>query len=106
MTFLEVRQALARGSERGLDRAAEMLLAESNRRIPTLRGTTERTGKTSRDGLKAAVSYDTDYVVDLHEDLDNYHDDGEAKFLENAGNALRSEIAEAVVAQIRAQLGT
>lgn len=88
--------------EQGLEEAAEHVLAESNRRVPTEQRDLKASGTVSTGPLSAAVSYDTPYAVVQHERQDLAHDPGrQAKFLETAGNSNREEILQIVAERIR-----
>lgn len=89
-------------AERGLALAAEHILTESRRVVPIEEGTLERSGATSVDGNRAAISYDTPYAVRQHEELGYRHDDGrQAKYLEEPMLAERDTAMAIVAEQIR-----
>lgn len=103
----QVRQKILDGANRGLDMGAEHILSESNVHVPIEEDTLERSGKTSADGLRRAISYDTPYAVVQHEDLSLEHDAGRtAKYLENAMNSESGTVGKIIAGQIRAELGT
>lgn len=82
----------------------EMILAESDSRVPIEEGTLSRSGHVSEDrqNLKVAVSYDTPYAVVQHEEMSFQHDAGrEAKYLENAFNHMLPAVRQHVAARIR-----
>lgn len=82
----------------------EVEKAESQRRIPVDTGTAQDTAEVvgpviTPGRIEAAVAYGrdptvmnpkggavSDYIIPLHEDLDAYHPNGEAKFLESVMN--------------------
>lgn len=100
------RQA-RRGAARGLGLATEHLLQVSNTQVPIEEGTLERSGVASVDEgkLRGATSYDTPYAVKQHEDLTLAHDSGRnAKYLENAVNSERREVAEIIAGEVRQEL--
>lgn len=85
--------------ERAMLAGAELLLDESNRKVPLETGALIRSGNTAAQGDEAAVGYNTPYAVRQHEEVGYHHDDGrEAKFLENAmhnhGDAILGAIAD------------
>lgn len=85
----------------------EMILAESDTRVPIEEGTLSRSGHVSEDRaeLKVAVSYDTPYAVVQHEEMSFHHDGGrEAKYLENAFNHMLPTVRQHVAARIRGGL--
>jgi hypothetical protein len=86
-----LRRQKAAGT-RALQHGTEFLLGESRPLVPVEEGELARSGTASVDPgqQKGAVSYDEPYAVDQHESLEYYHDDGQAKYLEepfmDAGN--------------------
>lgn len=93
-----------KGAARGLELAAEHVLQVSRGQVPIEEGTLERSGVASVDeaNLRAAVSYDTVYAVRQHEDMTLKHDAGrKAKYLEDALNGQRAEIARIVADEVR-----
>ncbi|TKR27181.1 hypothetical protein FA014_01910 [Cellulomonas hominis] len=79
------KEAVRRGTARGLRLAAEHVLAESLQVVPIDDGTLARSGATAVDesGPVAAVSFDTPYAVRQHEDMTLRHTRGRtAKYLE------------------------
>lgn len=106
--FAKVARAAKTGSTRGVKEGADQLLEASNRKVPLEDGALEQSGRVSIDSQgRAAVSYDTPYAVDQHEDLSLNHDAGRtAKFLENAGNTEAMRIRDLIAAEIRNALGT
>lgn len=97
--------ALRRGVESGLEHAAAVGLAASNRLAPTLTGSLERSGETRVSGAEAVVYYTDEAAPYQHERLDFRHDDGQAKFLEQglagARGRMANELAEAIREQLR-----
>lgn len=91
--------------ERAMLAGAELLLDESNRKVPIETGTLQRSGTTAASGNEAAVGYNTPYAVRQHEEVGYHHDSGrEAKFLENAMHNHKAAILGAIVDTIRAGL--
>ena len=88
--------------ERGMLAGAELLLDESNRKVPLETGTLIRSGTAAAQGNEAAVGYNTPYAVRQHEELGYAHKGkGEAKFLENAMHNNRDAILGAIADTIR-----
>lgn len=103
--FALVQARIEGAVKRGLDDAADGILAEANRHAPIEEGDLSESGKTSQSGTSAAISYDTPYAVKQHESTNLRHDPGRAsKFLESAGNSQRVEIRSAMANQIRRAL--
>ena len=83
--------------ERGMLAGAELLLDESNRKVPLETGTLIRSGTAAAQGNEAAVGYNTPYAVRQHEELGYAHPgQGEAKFLETAMHNNRDAILGAI----------
>lgn len=104
----QVADEIKRAAAHGLGKWAELVLTESNARVPLDEGMLERSGVASVDGdaLEAAISYDTPYAVRQHEDMDFRHAPGrEAKYLEKALNETRDTGPELVAAEIRRMTG-
>lgn len=83
--------------EHGCQEAAEELLAATRPRVPVDTGALRDSGR-AEDGW---IIFDAPHAAIVHERLDLKHDAGEAKFLENAANANRHEIAETLARDIR-----
>ena len=104
----QVMEAIRAGAVKGLALAAEHLLQVSRELVPIEEGTLERSGVATVDeaSLTAAVSYDTPYAVEQHEDLTARHDAGrQAKYLEQPGMTEADTMREIIAAQIRRALG-
>lgn len=107
------QQRAKAASARGLLVAAERVLAVSNSQVPHEEGDLERDGKASVDvqQQRAAVSYGRrgdvkDYAVRQHEDMTLKHDPGRnGKYLENAFNTVRPDIAKIVAEAVRQETG-
>lgn len=88
-------------AEEGMEDAANMMLADAQRHVPyddgVLMASADVDTEKHRVGLvaasiEAAVSYDTEYAVKLHEHPEfNFQGQGEGKWLERAQQ--RAEIA-------------
>lgn len=100
-------RALRAAAARGLFLGAEHVLSVSNDRVPIDEGFLQSTGTASVDegSLTAMVSYDGPYAVRQHEELTWRHAPGRtAKYLENALNGERREVAAILAAQMRRAL--
>lgn len=109
LNFAAIERAIRDAAADGLVDSAESIMTESDRHVPIEHGRLDKSSRVvvDRQHLEAAVTYDTAYAVIQHEALDEHHDPGRhAKFLENAGNAKRTEVPAAVAARIRRALGT
>lgn len=111
MTQIDLDQVLRRVSEaadRGLREAADHVLEIALRHVPIEDRTLARSGKVSQDTTRhvSAVSFDTIYAVWQHEDMRFEHDAGRtSKYLENAFNSERGEVAQIIARRIRTDLG-
>ena len=100
--------ALGFGAARALHAAADHVLDASNDNlVPLDDGELRDSGRASVDdnGLVAAVSYDTDYAVRQHEQLDLQHDPGRsAKYLERALIDEAAPVRKIIAAHIEREL--
>ncbi|MBR1684057.1 MAG: hypothetical protein IJ708_02885 [Clostridia bacterium] len=99
-------RAVDRACLSGLPEAAELLLSESNVRVPVKTGALRDSGEAKCEGRSAAVTYSAPYAVPVHENLLSHHTVGEAKFLEHAANspAVQREMAEALGRALRKEM--
>lgn len=98
---------MRRAAARGLFLGAEHVLGVSNDRVPIDEGYLQSTGTASVDeaSLTGMVAYDGPYAVRQHEELTWRHAPGRtAKYLENALNGERREVAAILAAQMRRAL--
>lgn len=99
----EVTQKIRDAANRGLDKAANHLLAKANEKVPHDKGILENSGKTSAIDLHARVSYDTPYARYLHEHPEfNFQGGREGKWLQNAADREQDKIAQIIADEIRA----
>ena len=82
----------------------EIVRQEAVQRAPKDRGTLRLSAKTTVDGNKAAVSFNTKYAARQHEEVGYHHSEGEAKYLENAVTAKRQDFLNHVTEQVRKAL--
>lgn len=100
-----ITAAVQKAAERGVQLAAEHLLQKSRELVPIEEGTLERSGTVTREGTRAAVSYDGPYATRQHEELLWRHDDGrQAKYLEQPARDEAPEMQNIMAAQIRRAL--
>ncbi|MBD3781698.1 MAG: hypothetical protein IE926_01900 [Micrococcales bacterium] len=102
--FKKARRALRNATPEALDAAGRVVLDASNRLIPTDTGEMEKTGDVRVTGDTAAVFYTHPGAARQHERLDYHHDDGQAKFLEQASARTRAEQLAALAGEIRKEL--
>lgn len=96
------------GSDKGLELGAHHLLQTSRKLVPHEEGTLENSGKVSTDPARhqAAVSYDTEYAVRQHEEMDYAHDDGrQAKYLEQPMHTEAAVIAKLAQGSVKKEMG-
>ncbi|MGM5065728.1 hypothetical protein EU244_012840 [Rhodococcus qingshengii] len=89
----------------GLLEAADVIKQEAIERAPKETGYLRNTAATAAEGLTSAVGFDGPYAVIQHEALDFNHQDGEAKFLENACIAKKDVVAAILAEAIRRSIG-
>lgn len=100
--------AVRDGTSEGLQAGAELVLTDSQRRVPFIKGELAASGDSGLVGpTRAAVTYRDPGAIGAHERTDIAPANGrERKFLENALNSHRSDVAEAIASAIRRRLGT
>lgn len=93
-------QALAAG--------AEYVRSVAVSRTPILTGALRNSAAVTvdPDQQKAAVSYDTPYAVEQHEDTSLRHREGQSKFLESALLDSAEEVGNIIAAQVRRGMGS
>lgn len=99
-----VLEQIREAEVKGLELAAEHLLAKSVEIVPLDEGPLMHSGVASVDASerKAAVSFDKQYAVRQHEELDYNHAPGrQAKYLEGPWLAERETMLAIIAAQIR-----
>ena len=98
---MRIRQA----TTDGLLDAAEVVKQEAIQRAPLDTGYLRNTAQAQAEGNEAVVSFDGPYSVRQHEEVGYHHQDGEAKYLENAVIAKQSVVAQVIAQSIRRSLG-
>lgn len=96
----DIKQALSHALYGG----GEIVRQEAAQRAPKDKGTLRLSAKTTVDGNKSAVSFNTKYAAKQHEEVGYHHAEGEAKYLENAVTAKRNEFLEHVAAEVKKAL--
>ena len=96
----DIKQALSHALYGG----GEIVRREAAQRAPKDKGTLRLSAKTTVDGNKSAVSFNTKYAARQHEEVGYHHAEGEAKYLENAVTAKRNEFLEHVAAEVKKAL--
>jgi len=89
----------------GLHAAAEVIKQEAIERTPKETGELRNDCTTAAEGFEAVVYYSKPYAAKQHEELGYHHQDGEAKFLENACIAKAPIVGQILAEAIRRQLG-
>ena len=86
----------------GLDDAGEWLLQEALELAPIDTGELVESGEWERSGTFGGhVAFYADHSLDVHEDLDAFHPDGQAKFLEEPAQVGRRVLLALTAAAIR-----
>ncbi len=101
MDLSAASQLIRKAAAEGLADAAEVVKQEAIQRTPLETGELRNSAGTASEGLEAVVYFDTPYAVKQHEEVGYHHQDGEAKFLENAVIATKSTVAAIVAEAIR-----
>ncbi|GAB3459228.1 hypothetical protein [Actinophytocola sediminis] len=103
-----VSRQVRRGADRGVAAGAEHVRDVAVDRAPRRTGALHTSARTVQEPgtATAAVTFDADYAVYQHENLDYQHDDGGPKFLETAMVSERGTVARLAQAEIRRTLET
>ena len=95
---------MKKGARNGIKLGAALIKAESQRRTPVDTGNLKAghytTFQTNGGLISAEVGTTAEYAIYVHEDLEANHKVGEAKFLENAIEAKRNEVAKVIKNQL------
>ena len=89
----------------GLQEAADVIHQEAVLRAPKETGVLRNTSFTQSEGNEAIVAFDTPYAVRQHEEVGWNHQDGEAKYLENACIAKRDEVSQILAEALKRRFG-
>ena len=97
------------GAANGLQKAAEHLLEKAQAITPvapTFGGKLRDSGFTAVDAgaLRAAVSFQTGYSIQVHETMTDHHSVGQAKYLEQPFNSERGEVRDIIAREIKKKL--
>lgn len=110
---LDAVAALHAAGEVAVEEAAHLVLEESQRLVPVDTGALKASGRVTRDGLEAVISYGAEdgagrngqdtaaYAVPQHERLDFEHPHGQAKFLETPLHSQAPKVAEVLATELR-----
>lgn len=99
--FTAAELIIRQGAGEGLQEAADVVKQESIERTPLETGELRNDCSTAVEDLDAVVYYSKVYAARQHEEVGWHHQDGEAKFLENAVIAKQSEVAAVIAQAIR-----
>ena len=104
----EIAERIQQAAKRGLRNAAEVVLDEAVNRAPVETGALRASGKTATDGMEAAIGFGSgptaQYSIVQHEKVGYHHNDGEAKYLENAVRAKQGDVVNIIADEIRGAL--
>lgn len=89
----------------GLLDAAEVVKQAAIERAPLEDGILRDSANTAAEGLTAAIGFDTPYAIIQHESVGFDHNDGEAKYLENAVTETQSVVLQVLAEAVRRELG-
>lgn len=107
----ELRDRLQGGTVDGLNDAASHVLDVAKADTPTKTGRTRDSGTVvpgavTNNRASVAIEFRNPIAPIVHEDLTVEHDNGKAKFLEDAMNSQRDEAADLVAGRLRDILAT
>lgn len=102
----KLRDTTAVGASRGLRKAAAFVLRESQKIVPVDTGALRASGRVVVEGegfgTRCTVSYNTDYAIYVHEDLNAAHRPGKtAKYLVRVIVEQRDQIVRIAVDEAR-----
>lgn len=100
--------AILGASMEGMADAMEHVLGVATDHVPHEYGDLQNSGKatTDKDSRMGAVSFDSPYAVRQHEELTWRHNAGRtAKYLENAVNSERDNVAKLIAGAARRKIG-
>jgi len=91
---------------KGMEKAGRFLLARSKELVPVATGKLKRSGQSKvlndSSGMpRYIVSYATPYALYVHEDLDAFHEVGQAKFLEKPAREYRLTLIHMIKEEVR-----
>ncbi|MBM4514612.1 hypothetical protein GS445_03110 [Rhodococcus hoagii] len=101
INFTGIEARIRAAAVDGLADAAEVVKQEAIERCPKETGELRNSARTAVEGLEAAVGFDTPYATVQHESLGYHHQDGEAKYLENALLATKNTVAQVIATRLR-----
>ncbi|MBM4481307.1 hypothetical protein GS905_11865 [Rhodococcus hoagii] len=104
LNFTGIEALIRAAASDGLLDAAEVVKQEAVERCPKDTGQLRNTAGTKAEGLEAIVHFGDDttpYAVVQHEALGYDHQDGQAKYLENAVVATKATVAAVIGESIR-----
>lgn len=103
----KVKKSIESEGKKGIKKAAETLLKDSNARVPADTGKLKKSGrvKTGSSGMNASVEYTSEYAVFQHENTRLKHKNGgEAKFLEKTLKENKEKYARIIADEIKGAL--
>jgi hypothetical protein len=101
-SFKTIDRQMKRNIERAAKMSAQLILDESNRRVPVDTGRLRNSGRVIKESYRAySVGYPVHYGVYVHFDATAYHPNGEAFFLHNAIMAKRQEVLKIFARELK-----
>ncbi len=89
----------------GIQDALDVIHQDAVNRAPKETGFLRNDSGTIAEGHEGIVHFDAIYSVPQHENVGWHHQDGEAKFLENACIAKREEVGQILATALRRRFG-
>lgn len=102
-------QSMSGKAEAALSQEAEREMTESKKRVPVDTGTLRNSGhvqppERTADGVSVTMGFGgaaDDYAIVVHEDLEAFHDDGQAKYLESVLQESAPHLLERIASRIK-----
>ena len=105
-----LQRKVENANEPALREAGERILARSQELVPVDTGELKKSGRVRSErtglGAKVHIEYTAPHALDEHEDLSQFHDDGQAKFLEQAAFENLGEVKNDYAKSVKAKIGT
>jgi len=91
--LMKISKQAERNLEQSITEGSHVILDRSNELVPVATGELKDSGKVEKPSrLESEVTYDADYAIHVHEDLEAFHPHGQAKFLQTAISEKSKEI--------------
>jgi len=103
--FEDAGDEIRKGASRGVEKFSRKVEAQAVEWTPFEYGTLQQSARTDEEGeLSYTVSFNTHYAIYVHERTELEHDQGRAKYLEEAMKAKRGDFESTVVGEVKKEL--